>query len=262
MHIPLVLINLERSKDRLAAVTASAQEHGLQLTRIPAADGRALDAEQYRTLDEPKFHEMCGKGVLPGELGCYISHLTALKKIAEGNAEMGVVLEDDVRFTPDFAPMIDRLAGVDGWDVVKLINHRTGGFVRHLRLTNTYSLGRCLHGPMGSAAAYVVRREAARRLLVAMAKMSLPFDVELERAWIHKVNFFTLDNPVVSICYTGSEIAGVGAYKRMKFPFYRRWRTLVHRTVNYLRCLSYAVATSRLEDRCRPDETGHEVKLT
>lgn len=259
MHTPLFLINLERSKDRLAAVTASAEEHGLHLTRIPAADGRALDAEQLRTLDEAKFHEVCGKGVLPGEIGCYVSHLHALKQIAEGNAEMGVVLEDDVRFTPDFAPMLDRLARVDGWDVVKLINHRTGGFVRHLRLTDSYSLGRCLHGPMGSAAAYVVRRDAARRLLVAMAKMSSPFDVELERGWAHKVNLFTLDNPVVSIKYTGSEIAGIGAYKRMKFPFYRRWRTLIHRAVNYVQCVSYAFASSRLADVERPASAGQEI---
>ncbi|QNH34548.1 glycosyltransferase family 25 protein [Aminobacter sp. MDW-2] len=254
MHIPIFLINLDRSKDRLAAVTASAHEYGLQITRIAAADGRALDEQQLRTLDEPKFHEMCGKGVLLPELGCYISHLQALKQIAEGTAEMGVVLEDDVRFTPDFAPMLDRLSRVGGWDVVKLINHRTVGFVRHLKLTDTYSLGRCLHGSMGSAAAYVVRRDAARKLLVAMEKMSLPYDVELERAWIHKVDFFTLDNAVVRILYAESTIAGIGAYKRMKFPFYRRWRTLIHRTVNYLQCVAYAVSSSRLHVVARTEQ--------
>jgi glycosyl transferase family 25 len=245
MPTPLLLINLDRSKDRLAAVEASAAGLGLRITRVPAIDGSTLTAEQRSLIDEARFHQICGKTVLTAEIGCYLSHLRAIRHIAEGEDEIGVVLEDDVQFTADFSAVIDELACIKGWDVVKLVNHRTTAFLRRLPLGNGYALGRCIHGSLGSAAAYAVRRDAARRLVTSLRPMVMQFDVELERGWAHGTALFTLDKPLVKLTRAPSVIEGSGL-RRIKFPLRRRWRTGIFRTLNYFRCAAYALTPSAL----------------
>ncbi|MFC5385621.1 glycosyltransferase family 25 protein [Aquamicrobium segne] len=243
LQIPIVLINLDRSVDRLAAIEESAAQFGLSISRIPAVDGRILTEEQRKIIDLRRFHAFNGRHVMPSEIGCYLSHIKAWHVIANGAAPFGVVLEDDVRFTEDFKPVIMALAEADGWGIVKLVNHRARGFIRAQRLSNGYALGRCLHGPLGSSAAYAISRQAAGRLLETISDMVVPVDVELERGWAHGAKFYTLDRPVVRLSGAKSTVtADVGSYRTTKFPFYRRWRTLIYRAVNYAQRVIYAAS--------------------
>lgn len=247
MSVPLFVVNLDRSADRLAAISESAADWGLTITRVPAVDGRSLSAEQSRILDHRKFGAFNGKAVLPGEIGCYLSHLKALALIADGDSAFGVILEDDVRFTERFLPALEALGRVDGWEVVKLINHRTKCFVKHFDLGSGFSLGRCLHGPCGGTAAYAVTREAARKLLKSLRPMVVPVDIELERAWGHDISFYTLNMPVVEFAPNQSILLGpLGSYKMTKFPAYRRGRTLVYRATSYVQRVIYALTPSSL----------------
>lgn len=247
MSIPLYVVNLDRSADRLAAISESAAEWGLTITRVPAVDGRSLSADQSRILDHRKFGAFNGKAVLPGEIGCYLSHLKALTLIANGSHAFGVILEDDVRFTERFSPALEALGRVEGWDVVKLINHRTKGFVKHFDLGPDLSLGRCMHGPMGGTAAYAVTRMAAKKLLLSLRPMVVPVDIELERAWGHDISLYTLNRPTVDFAPNQSTLLGpLGSYKMTKLPAYRRGRTLVYRATSYVQRVIYALTPSFL----------------
>lgn len=254
MSVPLFVINLDRSADRLAVISESALDWGLTITRVPAVEGRSLSAEQSQILDHRKFGAFNGKAVLPGEIGCYLSHLKALALIANGNYAFGVILEDDVRFTERFSPVVEALGRVEGWDVVKLINHRTKGFVKHFDLGPGLSLGRCLHGPLGGTAAYAVTRTGAKKLLLSMRPMVVPVDVELERAWGHGIGFYTLNRPAVEFAPNQSILLGpLGSYKMTKLPAYRRGRTLVYRATSYVQRVIYALTPSSLSHVARTE---------
>lgn len=225
---------------------------GFHLTRVAATDGKSLTSEQWAEIDLQAFERTCGRTVLPSEIGCYLSHLTALQLIADGDDEMAVVVEDDLAFTGDLSGVLGELAGIAGWDIVKLVNHRISGFIKRTPLDANFALGRCLHGPLGSTAAYVVRRGAAKRLVKSLRPMVVPIDVELERGWYHRTAVFTVNKPVVQLTRAVSTISGQGGYRSTKFPFYRRAGALIYRTGEYLRRVAYAVVPSKLRREGAP----------
>ncbi|WP_204280180.1 hypothetical protein, partial [Raoultella ornithinolytica] len=71
------------------------------------------------------------------------------------------------------------IAAVPDFDVIKLANHRMSLFLRAATTTQGDEIGRALHGPQGSAAAYLVTREGAQGLLSKLAVMTMPWDVAL-----------------------------------------------------------------------------------
>ncbi|YBV98191.1 glycosyltransferase family 25 protein [Phyllobacteriaceae bacterium JZ32] len=249
MSIPVYVINLDRSQERLKAVKDSANEFGITLHRIPAVDGRSLPPSALGDLDDASFRRLHGKTVMPAEIGCYFSHLKVLEKIAGGDEPHAVIVEDDVAFIPDFLPFVEALARISGWDAVKLVNHRTSLFRRFREVIPGYSIGRCGHGPLGSSAAYVVTREGAKKLLAALKPMRLPYDVALERGWSGNYAIFTTDRPLVTFSKeAGSTIAGRAAYAKTKLPAWKRIGTLVFRTSDYLRRMLFAWTPVRLTD--------------
>ncbi|HMM63028.1 MAG TPA: glycosyltransferase family 25 protein [Mesorhizobium sp.] len=249
MQVPVYAINLERSKDRWEALQESAARFGIGLRRIDAVDGRALHAGELAGLDEPGFRRIHGKRVLPAEIGCYFSHLRALDAIAKGAEPYAVVVEDDIVFTPDFLPFLNGLTRLEGWDVVKLVNHRTS-LIRHIhRVNSKHGIGRCLHGPLGSSAAYVVTREGAAMLLRALQPMRLPYDVALERGWAGGYEIFTADKAVVGLSGALiSTIGGSAAYAHTRLPPWKRLGTLLFRAGDYARRVGYALRRTKIEE--------------
>ncbi|WP_245419715.1 glycosyltransferase family 25 protein [Phyllobacterium salinisoli] len=248
MSIPVYVINLDRSKERLTAIKDSAKQFGVVVRRVPAVDGRVLPQSALADLDVGAFKRLHGKNVMPAEIGCYFSHLKALQEIAQGDEPHAVVVEDDVEFTADFTPFVEALSRVSGWDAVKLVNHRTPLFRRFRQVNAGYWIGRCSHGPLGSSAAYAVTREGAKKLLEALRPMRLPYDVALERGWSGDYAIFTTDKPLVSLSRQAlSTIAdGRAAYARAKLPAWKRIGTLMFRASDYLRRMWFACAVVRL----------------
>jgi glycosyl transferase family 25 len=251
LKIPVFVINLDRSADRLLHVRESAEKLGVELTRVRAVDGAQLTPAQSSKVDRAFFERNHGKQVLPAEIGCYLSHLDALEAIAHSAETHAVIIEDDVRFQPDFLVFLRDLIALDGWDAVKLVNHRTRAFVAHAKVNDSYRIGRCAHGPCGSSAAYVVTRQGARRLLAALSPMRLPYDVALERGWQGGYAVFSTDRPVVALSseMESTIFVGESPYRKARFPAYKRINTLLFRSRDYLRRVWYALASTRLERR-------------
>ncbi|WP_245411888.1 glycosyltransferase family 25 protein [Phyllobacterium leguminum] len=249
MPIPVYVINLDRSHERLQAVKDSAARFHVAIHRIPAVDGRALLPSSLADLDEAGFRRYHGKNVMPAEIGCYFSHLNALREIANGDAPHAVIVEDDIIFTHDFVPFIDALAQVSGWDAVKLVNHRTPLFRSFRRIGSRFSIGRCAHGPLGSSAAYVVTREGAKKILAALRPMRIPYDIALERGWSGNYAIFTTDRPLVEFSPQAvSTIADRTAYASAKLAVWKRIGALMFRTSDYARRICFACAPNHLTD--------------
>jgi len=80
------VINLERRPDRLARINTELQKAGLTFEVQVAVDG------QLET-HEPKF-------LSKGAVGCWKSHVNAMRRIVEAKAQFGLILEDDAVFSP------------------------------------------------------------------------------------------------------------------------------------------------------------------
>lgn len=170
------LINLDRSADRLAHMSAEFSRLGLDYVRIPAVDGRELPLETLETC--VATDRRWTPPLTPAEIGCFLSHKRCLEAIANGDERFAAVLEDDIVFAPDAA---DLLRG-DGWipgdaDLVKIETHRKKVLIeKQVACADTpYSVARLRSAHILSAG-YIVSREAARRIVARMDRITAPID--------------------------------------------------------------------------------------
>lgn len=104
------LVNLDRNADRLAAVSKRLAERGIAFERFPAVDGRALAPEERRRSYSPVRAALVrGWGLLPGELGCALSHLGICRRMLADGRDLVCVLEDDAIPGPGFAAALREL---------------------------------------------------------------------------------------------------------------------------------------------------------
>lgn len=241
MDVKIYAINLDRSRERWDSITRQAAELDLDVVRVPGLDGSLVQADDRIDCDDPAFRLKNGRTMLPGEYGCYRSHLQALRTFVVSGEPIGIIAEDDVELTRDLpARVAAAFDAVPAADVIKLFNHRVVGF----RLFGTSSLGdsvgRATHGPMGSAACYAVSHKGAIKLLNGLARMEYPWDVALERGWATGASICTVRTNLIMAGRQETTIASRSVYKATKFPWWKRSKTYLHRILETVRRVRYA----------------------
>ena len=170
---PAYVINLARNTVRLANSAAQLGNQGIPFERIDAVDGWELpESEIARAYDVEENRRRARHPLVRPEIGCYLSHINAWRRIAEGSAEGGFVFEDDFRAADDLGKILALLSKDHrDWDMVKLftldpdpkcVDRRTLGSVHEIVVP--YRIPSCTIG-------YGLTREVARRL----AHLAIPF---------------------------------------------------------------------------------------
>ncbi|WP_245430251.1 glycosyltransferase family 25 protein [Rhizobium tropici] len=242
--VPVYLINIDRAAERLAEIRRQSDEFGFRFERIDGIDGALIPRDQWVDVDHDRFQRRHGRTILPGEYGCYRSHLQALRQFLASDDSMAVIIEDDVALDADF--LARAMAAKDAAptaDLIKLVNHRWNGFRAMMRSRKGDIVGRCLFGPQGSTACYLVTRHGAERIVKSLAVMSLPWDVAVERGWDMQISIFS----------TRTNIAGFSRLQRTTMIGWRRdyraakasaWRRIpahIFRTLDFFRRINYVL---------------------
>lgn len=89
------VINLDRSKERLSRITDRLAQVRLTFERITAVDGRSLADPNLLGYDYFKNRFHYGRKLTNGEIGCYASHLNALRTFLMSEENYCLILEDD-----------------------------------------------------------------------------------------------------------------------------------------------------------------------
>lgn len=198
MNLPIYVINMKSADRRWILVQDAGNRADLNLIRIDAIDGKSVSRDEMIDVDEGEFILNTAREIFPGEYGCYRSHILALKTFIEDGSEHAVVLEDDILPDKDFLARLKAIISeIDDFDAVKLVNHRASGFILILKTSIGDDIGRTLFGPQGSAAAYLVSREGAIKLVNSLGTMKLPWDVALERYWENDTNVLTVESNIL-----------------------------------------------------------------
>lgn len=260
MALPVFVINLQAEHESLSTVAESIAANGMgfRLERIDAIDGRTPEHKIRTGADEARFRKINGREMLPGEYGCYRSHLKALETFLADGAPYGVIIEDDVIFDETSAHRIQSIIdSLPDFGVVKLVNHRSRWFISYCETQSGDKIGRTIHGPQGSAAAYLVSREGAQQLLSALSTMELPWDVALERFWFHQANLFSSEDNVLTFSSHSQEsnISGAAnSYSKVKYPWYKRLGTAAFRFREYISRVHSAMLQPHFDNL---NETGN-----
>jgi glycosyl transferase family 25 len=170
------LINLDRRRDRLAAMTAQLARLGIAAKRIPAIDAEAASSEWLQ-----QFFSAHGPlGAIPkGDQCCSLSHRRAWAAFLNSGAPYAAVLEDDVVLDASASRLFKHHDWIpDGVDVIKLEHfgpdHQRVLVGEERSIGPDHTLAPILSRHTG-AACYVVSRAAAVRLL-RIRRWSVPVD--------------------------------------------------------------------------------------
>ncbi len=190
------VINLDRAADRMDRARERFGALGLPVVRVTAPDARA-DAEAVlaerglaivRPPDVVGFNAFDFRAFELAEEACFQGHRRALEAFLASGERFGLILEDDAEPFGDLAGAIDGAIAAAGlWDVAKLESIRPGGsrWAARLAPAGTGALVVSAKASMG-AAAYLVGRDGARRLLEASARAFEPWDYLLNDVGRHR----------------------------------------------------------------------------
>lgn len=245
----VLLINLPRSSDRRARMEQRLAALGLGYEVLPAVDGRAQWEQLLPTVDLKAFQRHAGAEVLPGEVGCYHSHLQAWQRLVASDARVLLVLEDDMVFHDDFIDALRiALRGRAHWDMLKLARIRAKQPVCQGRL-GPYRLNACI-GAFTGFGAYLIQRDTAQRLLQQMLPIRAPIDRELEQVHRHDLRHFSLEPfPAHPQDEGQSTITGDRFSQVRRYPLSRRWTKYAEQTCNLFGRVAYLARRGRLRSR-------------
>lgn len=239
-NLVVYVINLDRSVDRLNVISAQLSAQQLAFVRIPAVDGKQASPEQLALLDESRYRRSHGKTSVPGELGCYLSHVEAIRQFAGSGHDFAIVLEDDALVQPNFFEVVHSLTRcAQRWDVVKLSGVHSGTPARVFAIDASHDLcvmfSRCT-----GASAYVLNQRAAQNYLKRLLPMFLPFDHEFDKGWKYALRVRAVRPfPVLHNEHVATTIA-TPLSKHRRLPAIKRLSTHLYRLANELTRLNYA----------------------
>lgn len=237
------VINLARSLDRRAHITAELRNIGLGYEFITAVDGRELDMTDGSLVDPAFLATMFREN----SVACALSHQSVYQKIVADGADAGLVLEDDVRLPADLASLADAVArqltgaelamlSVDCPEPCKMSRE---GLVR-LPESRYLALPIDLRQPR-SGGAYIITREACER----MVKFAPPVRVLADAWWFYYregiidrlrcVTPLPVHKNAKLASTIGTYSVGDGIRARLIQPLTRRKIPVLHQAVVYRR---------------------------
>ncbi|TPK97050.1 glycosyltransferase family 25 protein [Mesorhizobium sp. B2-4-14] len=169
-----LVINLDRSPDRLAHMTAEFVRIGIAFERVAGVDAR----ECLDLVLQPQHAIHAIRPLSGSEIACLHSHRACWMIIAQDDAPYGAVFEDDMVFSSKAGALL----GDSSWvpadaDVVKLETFFSRTVIQRKRIAagHGFSMVRLRKGHPG-AGGYLLSRQTARDFLEATAKVNIAVD--------------------------------------------------------------------------------------
>lgn len=176
------IINLDAATDRWKAIAERFARTRIPAVRVPAVDGAALELP-IAGFHERRFQLLHGRATNVREIGCYLSHVAAMRAFLETDDAHGLICEDDIVPGADFDEVIERaVEHSQRWNVLRVTGLGEGTPLKVRRLCGDFHL--CISlGRVKGAGAYVVDRAAAKVFVDRLLPMWLPFDHAVDREW-------------------------------------------------------------------------------
>ena len=206
--LPIIYINLEKDALRRTRMVEQSKTLGLSAQRLDAVYWADLD-EKIQTqhcspaLNQRQYFKPLGNG----EKGCYASHVLAWQQLLASDAPALVVLEDDVRLLPNFPSVLQAIADLppQSWDMVKLYGREHEKIAQQMPLADTGVQLITYRRVPSFAAAYVISRAGAQKLLASRVPFGRPVDVDMRFWFENGVRTFGVFPSVVALDDTSAE---------------------------------------------------------
>jgi glycosyl transferase family 25 len=210
------VINLADNTVRMANAAALLDRFGLPWARVEGVNGWKLPADRIAQVYDAAANAARARAPLvPAEIGCYLSHLDAWRRISDVTEAGGFVFEDDFAATAALPEVLRLLSDdtVGDWDMVKLFafDPEPKTFAaRPLgpshRLLIPYRVPTCLIG-------YGLTRAGAARLAGRALPFFRPVDEDQKFFWETGLRVAMVTPPPVTV---GDQQAATGTIGRAR----------------------------------------------
>lgn len=237
-----LLINLDRSPDRLQAISKALTGLGLSFSRVRAIDGKYLTEEEVRQWTVPRVkRRLCCRDLTRTEIACCLSHRKCWQMLVDSNEEWALILEDDCIFSdrarefmtdakwmPETLKLC-QLAHI-GYSGERILIER-----RKVIIDEKSEIIRIIKPHHVGAAAYLIHRDVAQLALESTGKLEAPVDEILfslsypigrkYAGWMVNPYPVRVDSNLESTIGHGKENEGYGA----SYTERQRWRKVFSR---------------------------------
>ncbi|PWV97628.1 glycosyl transferase family 25 [Hoeflea marina] len=177
------VINLDRASERMAYMRAQLDGQSFAYERIAAVDGSKLKPP-IPGFDERGYNLLHGRRFHPGEVGCYLSHMEALRRFLGTDCLHALILEDDGALPADLAAVVEEaLTAAEDWDILRLSSVSHGHKFPVRRLPGGHELAVALTREKGSGA-YLVNRRCAEVFLRRLDPMRMAWDIAYDTEYL------------------------------------------------------------------------------
>lgn len=179
------IINLDHSTERWEQFTRNwGTIPDISWIRVSAVDiSREKDVSRWGRYCPWTFRLLNGRKATNGEIGCYLSHLKALKMFLETDDEFAIICEDDIRPEPYFDEILqEALSHARKWNILRLGQCREKDSAAIVQLSHGVCLKICVKG-FAYSGACLFDRQAAEFLVRRLAQMKVPWDLAIHRGW-------------------------------------------------------------------------------
>ena len=201
MHLrqSVFIITLNPNSPDVQGLSDTLNKEGLEPYLFSAVDGR---------VDKPDLSQLCpsyltgvsksrGTILTGSELGCYLSHLSVIKKAYDQGLTHVTILEDDVSIVEGMGEIVKEISTLpESYHFIRLMGLRPRARKVVQVLSETHSLTRSTKGLFGTQG-YTLNRIGMSYILGKGAKITYPIDVFYDRFWESGLRCFCVEPHVI-----------------------------------------------------------------
>lgn len=177
---------MKSSTERREKIKARLDALGLPFEFFDAIRGTDLDYKNAEYYDRKRRLKYFGRDLLPGEIGCLLSHRGVCQKMVEDGVDVALVLEDDVTLSHDIKDILEQImAHPKKWDLLRFLGNKkpfSKGYRKLDAVNDQHNFVRIPTVP-GGAYGYMLTQKAAKVLVEHTEKSYFPIDTIHGRVW-------------------------------------------------------------------------------
>jgi len=233
MKINGFVISMARAGRRMDHVQRIISEFPGDCKRFDATDGRRLSESEIRNVYKTDlFHPRYPFTLSCGEVGCFLSHRSVWKQIAESDATGGLVMEDDIELLEGFSEALQLAVETSpSCGYIQFQTRNFNGIHKPVAKHKNWEIVRPRIVPLRATAEWITR-QAAVKLLEVTQVFDRPIDTFIQMRWLHGVDVLVLTPPCVREVSgsLGGSVINERKQKKTIWPQMNRgWKRFVYR---------------------------------
>lgn len=181
-------INVPSNEFRRERILSQADKAGVDIQIFDAVTPTTMEGIPH-AYDEKKARCFTGRGLMPTEIACGLSHLQLWRQLQnDEEADYYLILEDDIDIIHNMGDILNAL-DLSKIDFLKLSGQQNRPMKKLNTIDDTFSLYQYAFGPL-DAAAYVVSKKGAKKLENYCITLHAPIDILMDRTYDHGVSAY------------------------------------------------------------------------